>query len=91
VINQWETARQNGAFPENVKPALRDVNREFHLTPVGPGEWDLQAVNPAGPAVRIKARPRLAGSMAPTGDYLAIATTGQETEVNILASPFATQ
>jgi len=64
VIKQWETARQSHAFPESVKPALQDVNQEFHLTPVGPGEWELQPVKPAGPGVRIKARPRFAGSAA---------------------------
>jgi len=56
AIKQWETARQSGAFPESVKPALQDVNREFHLVAAGPGEWDLQPSNPAGPAVRIRAR-----------------------------------
>jgi hypothetical protein len=56
VIKQWETARQSDAFPESVKPALQDVNREFHLTAAGPGEWDLQPFNPAGTALRIKAR-----------------------------------
>ena len=54
AIKQWETARQSGAFPENIKPALQDVSREFHLKPVGPGEWDLQPVKPAGPTMRIK-------------------------------------
>ena len=58
VINQWETARLSGAFHESVKPGLQDVNREFHLVVVGPGEWDLQPVSPAGPAVRISGRPR---------------------------------
>ncbi len=56
AIRQWETARQARAFPENVKPVLQDVNREFRLAAVGPGEWDLQPVNPAGPALRIRAR-----------------------------------
>lgn len=56
AIRQWETARQGNAFPESLKPALQDVNREFHLASVGPGEWDLQPVNPAGPAVRIRTR-----------------------------------
>jgi hypothetical protein len=60
VINQWETARQSNAFPESVKPALQDVNREFHLTPVGPGEWELKPVKPPGPAVRIKAGQKVA-------------------------------
>jgi hypothetical protein len=55
VIKQWETARLSGAFPESVKPGLQDVNREFHLIAIGPGEWELQPVSPAGPPVRIKA------------------------------------
>ena len=62
LINQWETARQSHAFPESVKPELQDVSREFHLVNVGPGEWDLRPVNPPGPAVRIKARPKIAGA-----------------------------
>ena len=57
VIKQWETARQSNAFPESLKAGLQDVNREFHLAAVTPGEWDLQSVNPVGPVVRIKARP----------------------------------
>jgi len=56
VINQWETARQSRAFPQSVKAALQDVNREFCLENVGPGEWDLKPVNPSGPSVRIKAQ-----------------------------------
>jgi hypothetical protein len=47
----------SGAFPESVKPGLQDVKRDFRLVNVGPGEWELQAVNPAGAAVRIKAQP----------------------------------
>jgi hypothetical protein len=57
TIRQWETARQSGAFPESLKPGLQDVNREFRLVASGAGEWDLQPVKPAGPAVRIQARP----------------------------------
>ncbi len=55
VVNQWETARLSGAFPQSLKPALQDVNREFHLVAAGPGEWELQPSTPAGPTVRIKA------------------------------------
>ncbi len=62
VVQQWETARLSGAFPESVKTALQDVTREFHLAKVAPGEWDLQPTNPAGPAVRIKARATPGGS-----------------------------
>jgi len=58
VIKQWETARLGGAFPESVKPALQDLDREFRLVSVGPGKWDLKPVSPPGPAVRIQARPK---------------------------------
>lgn len=53
VVKQWETARQRGAFPESIKRSLQDVNREFRLSSVGPTEWDLHPVNPAGPSLRI--------------------------------------
>jgi hypothetical protein len=61
VVNQWETARQGGAFPESVKPLLQDVNREFHLVAVGAGEWELRPASPAGPAIRITAHHRHSG------------------------------
>lgn len=61
VINQWETARQGRAFPGSVKPALQDVNREFRLKKVGPGEWALTQISPPGRTVRIKARSRNSG------------------------------
>jgi hypothetical protein len=57
AIRQWETARQTGAFPESVKAELRDVDREFRLTAIGSGEWELQAIKPTGPPVRIRAHP----------------------------------
>lgn len=56
VVNRWETARNSGAFPESIKPALQDTDRAFRLADVGPGEWDLTPVQPAGPVVRIKAQ-----------------------------------
>lgn len=56
VVKQWEAARQSNAFPKALKADLQDVTREFHLLAAGPGEWELQPVSPAGPAVRIKAR-----------------------------------
>jgi len=55
VVKQWETARLSSAFPETVKEQLQDVNREFHLVPAGPAEWELQPATPPGAAVRIKA------------------------------------
>ena len=63
VVRQWETAREGGAFPESVKPELQDVSREFHLAAVGPGEWELQALKPAGPPLRIKAQTPLPHSV----------------------------
>jgi hypothetical protein len=57
IVNQWETARQSGAFTESVKPLLQDVDREFRLVAVGSGEWELRPTKPSGPAIRIKARP----------------------------------
>ncbi|MDR3752122.1 MAG: hypothetical protein P4K94_11625 [Terracidiphilus sp.] len=56
VVRQWETARESGAFPESVKPALQDVSREFRLVAAGPGEWELQPLKPAGPPLRVKAQ-----------------------------------
>jgi hypothetical protein len=41
AIRQWETARMARAFPPDVRAALRDNNREFHLEPVAEGAWDL--------------------------------------------------
>ncbi len=45
AVNEWETARMNGAFPAQVKAELRDNNREFHLAGAGPGRWDLHEVH----------------------------------------------
>lgn len=56
TIRQWEAARQGNAFPEKLKPQLQDVNREFSLTSIRRGEWELRPVHPPGPAIRIKAQ-----------------------------------
>ena len=56
VVNQWETARLSGAFPESVKAGLQDVEREFRLAVIGPDEWELRPVRPAGSAVRLRGR-----------------------------------
>ena len=76
TIKQWETARQNGAFPESVKPELQDVNREFHLAAAGAGEWELQPVNPLGPAMRIKARRGIGRANVPAADHRVIVAAG---------------
>ncbi|MCC6233875.1 MAG: hypothetical protein IT580_14610 [Verrucomicrobiales bacterium] len=44
AIAQWETARMAGAFTPEVKGALRDNRREFHLRPAGDHQWDLHEV-----------------------------------------------
>lgn len=41
TIKHWESARLARAFPPEVKAALRDNSREFHLRSVGPTRWDL--------------------------------------------------
>jgi hypothetical protein len=56
AIRQWEEARMSNAFPSGMKADLQDVEREFNLKRVGPGEWDLIPAKPAGPAVRIRSR-----------------------------------
>ena len=56
AVRQWETARQGGAFPECLKSALQDVDREFRLLAAGEGEWDLHPTRPPGPVVRIRMR-----------------------------------
>jgi hypothetical protein len=44
AIKQWEQARRVGAFPEDLKPALRDIAQEFHLAQVAEGGWALYPV-----------------------------------------------
>jgi hypothetical protein len=61
AIRQWETARLGGAFHNQLKEALRDNSREFHLESAGPGRWDLYPVlklepRTLGPAVRIQSK-----------------------------------
>ncbi len=46
AINQWEQARMSGAFSPEVKKALRDNNREFHLAKVADAKWELYEVHP---------------------------------------------
>ncbi len=41
AIRQWETARMARAFPADLRAALCDNNREFHLQASGAGAWDL--------------------------------------------------
>ncbi|MCD6347594.1 MAG: hypothetical protein J7L96_09270 [Bacteroidales bacterium] len=41
TINIWETARMAGAFTDELKPDLKDINQEFHLEKVGANAWNL--------------------------------------------------
>jgi hypothetical protein len=45
AVKQWETARMARAFPAEVKAALRDNAREFHLDAVSAGCWNLYSVH----------------------------------------------
>ena len=56
AVKEWETARLARVFPPDIKAALRDNAREFHLRPTGARRWDLFQVHSrrltleAGPA-----------------------------------------
>jgi hypothetical protein len=56
AVRRWETARQSGAFPEELKASLQDVTREFHLEDAGPNAWQLRPIHPQGPVVRIEGK-----------------------------------
>lgn len=43
-INQWETARMKGAFPESLKPQLQQIQNEFQLEPASEETWQLHPV-----------------------------------------------
>ena len=58
AVHQWEAARMSRALPDSMKAALQDVEREFRLERVGPGEWELIPTKPAGPAVRVRSQLR---------------------------------
>jgi hypothetical protein len=44
AIRQWEMARMAQAFPDALKPALQDINKEFHLEATGEAAWNLYPV-----------------------------------------------
>jgi hypothetical protein len=44
AIHHWETARLAGAFPDDAKVALRNIQHEFQLKPVGDHRWNLYPV-----------------------------------------------
>lgn len=45
AIRHWEQARLAGRFPEHLKPALRDIQQEFHLEPTDDNTWHLHPVH----------------------------------------------
>lgn len=45
AIRQWETARMSGAFPPVLQAQLRDNTREFHLSALKPGSWELSEIH----------------------------------------------
>ncbi|MBX2924229.1 MAG: hypothetical protein KF746_18660 [Chitinophagaceae bacterium] len=45
TVAEWEKARLSGAFQSTQKDALRDINKEFHLSKVDDRNWDLFPVN----------------------------------------------
>ncbi len=40
-IKNWETARMCGAFSQEQKTEMQDINTEYHLEPFADGEWEL--------------------------------------------------
>ena len=45
TIKNWESARMAGAFPEDIKTDLQDINKEFHLEANGVNSWNLFSAN----------------------------------------------
>src|SRR5690606_1689278 len=43
-IRIWEDARMSGAFEEEKKDFLKDINREFVLEEAGKNQWNLREV-----------------------------------------------
>ena len=44
AVRNWEKGRREGLFPRDLKPALRDISREFHLEVPEKGAWRLYPV-----------------------------------------------
>jgi len=45
AVREWETARMAGVFPEELKPELQNVEKEFHLERIEKGGWHLFRVH----------------------------------------------
>jgi len=44
LLGQWEKARMSGAFNEEQRSKMEDINNEFHLETVSESEWQLQQI-----------------------------------------------
>lgn len=45
LIGEWEKARMNGAFTEEQKEKMKDINNEFHLETLSEKHWNLAQVH----------------------------------------------
>ncbi|MCP4727708.1 MAG: hypothetical protein GY863_21895 [bacterium] len=44
LLGEWERVRLSGAFTEEQKTRMEDIDNEFHLEPAKENEWDLYQV-----------------------------------------------
>jgi len=44
-IGEWEKARMAGAFSEEQKERMKDINNEFHLETTGENQWNLYQIH----------------------------------------------
>ncbi len=45
LIGEWEKARMGGAFSEEQKERMKDINNEFHLETMGENRWNLYQIH----------------------------------------------
>jgi hypothetical protein len=45
LIGEWEKARMKGAFSEEQKERMKDINNEFHLETLGENRWNLYQIH----------------------------------------------
>jgi hypothetical protein len=45
LIGEWEKARMEGAFSEEQKERMKDINNEFHLETLGENRWNLYQIH----------------------------------------------
>lgn len=44
LLGEWEQARLSGAFSDQQKELMKDINNEFHLERIAENEWNLNRV-----------------------------------------------